>query len=306
MPLLKRLCKPEYFFRPSQLLLRLYRIRRPEEDRLVSFKTPWGLQLEANVNEHIGMSLWHLGVYDLVVSEAIWRLTETGETLIDVGANIGYMTSLMARRAQRQGKVVSFEPHPKLFRQLQRNIEAWNFAHVARVTAICAAVSASAGQGRLCIPGDFRRNAGLAYLQTPAEVQETHSDAAHIDVQVVALDDYLGEKVNVGLMKVDTEGNENSVFEGSRRLIEMRRVRDIIFEDHGQYPTPPMVFLEKAGYVLHRLRKAFFGPRLVSPTQPLEPSPWEPVSYVATVEPDRLIQQMRGGGWRVLEAGSRD
>ncbi len=55
--------------------------------------------------EGVGRSLWRLGVYDLVTCELCWRLLDPGETAVDVGANIGVVTGLLARRAGPAGEV---------------------------------------------------------------------------------------------------------------------------------------------------------------------------------------------------------
>src|SRR6476659_2673104 len=102
MSLLSRLNKPEYFFRPIQLLRRVVRSRaglQSRRGRREMLHLPWGHEIQFRIDENVGFSLWHLGVYDLVVSEALWRLVHPGEDdAIDAGANLGYMTSLLAAR----------------------------------------------------------------------------------------------------------------------------------------------------------------------------------------------------------------
>ena len=60
---------------------------------------------------------------DLAVSEALWRLLDPGALALDVGANIGFMTNLMAWRSGPCGRVLAFEPHPEVFRSLAENVE---------------------------------------------------------------------------------------------------------------------------------------------------------------------------------------
>jgi hypothetical protein len=89
------LLRPEYFLRPSQLARRAWSVvakvgPKPE------VTLPWGAQLVADPNEHIGGYVYRTGVYDLVVLEAIIRLADWGELTLDVGANIGLMTSALA------------------------------------------------------------------------------------------------------------------------------------------------------------------------------------------------------------------
>ena len=73
---------------------------------------PWGLQMQIRPNDYIGSCIWGRGIYDLGVSEAIWRLLDKDDLAIDVGANIGHMTGIMARRVGPKGAVIAFEPHP--------------------------------------------------------------------------------------------------------------------------------------------------------------------------------------------------
>ena len=81
MPTLsQRLNKPEYLFRPQQLLRRLLALRTPGLGRERTFPLPWGLPLTVDSQDTIGRAVWHLGLYDLLVSETLWRLISPGET----------------------------------------------------------------------------------------------------------------------------------------------------------------------------------------------------------------------------------
>jgi len=55
------------------------------------------------------------GTHEPGVVQGLEELVQPGWTAIDVGANIGYFTLLMAKRVGPQGKVIAFEPlaeHP--------------------------------------------------------------------------------------------------------------------------------------------------------------------------------------------------
>ncbi len=47
------------------------------------------------------------------MSEVLARLIDPGDTVVDAGANVGYMTVLAAAAAGPTGRVVAFEPHPE-------------------------------------------------------------------------------------------------------------------------------------------------------------------------------------------------
>src|SRR5207249_9878145 len=85
-------------------------------------QTSWGVQMRADPTKMIGRSILTTGIYVIAVSEVLARLIRPGDTVIDAGANIGYMTLLAAVAAGPSGTVLSFEPHPELFGVLRDNI----------------------------------------------------------------------------------------------------------------------------------------------------------------------------------------
>src|SRR5947209_8761809 len=119
--------KPYYLFRPSQLLRRLIRLLRQrravgEWEQAI---LPWGHRIRYRPAEMIGSSIARTGLYDLCVSETLYRLVGPADLAVDAGANIGHMTSLMADRVGLAGKVIAIEPHPELFAELENNVRHW-------------------------------------------------------------------------------------------------------------------------------------------------------------------------------------
>jgi protein-L-isoaspartate O-methyltransferase len=88
---------------------------------------PWGLHIRIHPLEEHGQILLTLGVIDLAVTETLFRLANPGEIAVDVGANIGYMTSVLAARINSSsgGSIWAFEAHPEIFEELKYNVEKW-------------------------------------------------------------------------------------------------------------------------------------------------------------------------------------
>jgi protein-L-isoaspartate O-methyltransferase len=107
-----RLSKPQYLFRPSQI------IRRFRAGDVV--RTPW-CEMQVG-DDSLGRGIARMGVHELAVSEVIWRLSEGDDLALDVGANIGYFTGLLA---QRVGEVIALEPNPLLWPILTQNVARW-------------------------------------------------------------------------------------------------------------------------------------------------------------------------------------
>src|SRR5213082_545411 len=85
--------KPQYIFRPSQLLRRAMLPRHGLE---LVVQTPWRLRMLVARDDVVGAGIARMGVHELSVSEAIWRLAEADDLALDVGANVGYFTGLLA------------------------------------------------------------------------------------------------------------------------------------------------------------------------------------------------------------------
>src|ERR1700710_1808297 len=118
----ERFLKPHYLFRPSQAARRLIQGLRGNTPGSAEVRLPWGLRLRVDPRESIGGAIWRLGLYDLAVSEALWRLTTPGDLAVDVGANLGHMAGILALRAGPSGRVLAFEPHPDVFADLVENV----------------------------------------------------------------------------------------------------------------------------------------------------------------------------------------
>ena len=82
--------RPEYIFRPAQVYKRLSHFKAKQTNQFENVSLPWGVNITVRPDEVIGRSLWSMGIYDLSVTETLWRLIDSGETAVDVGANIGY------------------------------------------------------------------------------------------------------------------------------------------------------------------------------------------------------------------------
>ena len=168
----------------------------------------------------------------------------------------------------------------------------------------CLEVAVSDTTGRLALGErpDFKYERGGASL----EMSDPTGKGRCFDVSAIRLDDPRVGIETIHLLKVDVEGHESRVFEGARQLLENRRVRDVIFEEHDEYPTAASDLLEASGYQVYRIHKAFLGPRLLSPDSETRRSSWEPTSFLATRDADRARQRLRARGWLTLRGKARE
>ena len=294
LPLKDRLLKPEFVFRPSQIVRRL-NWNRKWRGRRGTIELPWGLPLEIDASETIGMAISKVGVYDLMVPEALLRLAGPGETVLDVGANIGMNTGALALAVAPGGRVIAYEPHPGLHAGLVATIATWQLEPAIEVRA--EAVSNTSGSATLKVPRDFDHNVGTASL-TDAHFGEA-AELEDFAVPAVALDDAFPDPDDkIGVLKIDIEGHELAAFRGAERLLSVGCIRDIIFEEHQVLPTDVSRLLEDHGYRIFMLRKDTLGPKII-PT-PCE-RPHTLPNYLATLDPERALTKFKSRGFLSLK-----
>jgi FkbM family methyltransferase len=299
--LYQKLNKPEYWFRPGQIFKKLENIcGRYSSITTTNVRLPWGSTLQVNPHETIGHNLVTLGVYELAVSEILWRLTEPGDWCLDIGANIGYMTSLLAARAQAGGRVSSFEPHPLIFGRLQANLKNCVNGNNSPIQANQIAIGAADGKTHLVEPDGFNNNEGNAML-----TDNLLSDKKSHQIDISRLDSLFCAREQFGVVKIDVEGWELSVFEGAKRLLAEKRIRDIVFEDFAAFPSDSVKCLQNNGFTVFGVAKRILGPLIWNPSKTKSTDlllPYEPVNYLATINPGRALKLLQPRGWFCLKA----
>ena len=258
---------------------------------------PWGLPIKINLRETIGFDIASQGLYELGVTETLWRLTESGDLAIDAGANIGYMTSIFGIRVSPKGRVLCFEPHPEVFESLSENVEAWKRdARCGTFVLHQAALGRENGMASLRTNDGFRTNRGTAWISDKAE---SNPELSEIQVPIQSLDTVLGADETIGILKMDVQGHELSVLQGMTRLLNRHAVRDIVFEEESPFPATTHKFLKSKGYSIFGLQELFARVRCLPDAQPIFDPIFGPVpNYLATLDPTRASARLAPPIWR--------
>lgn len=167
--------------------------------------------------------LINCGHYEPELANIVRRLASNDGDAVDVGANIGFFTTLMAK-SLGNGKVLACEPTTNASRLLRRNLEHNN---VANVLVFEGAVSNQIGQTALSYVEGHEEYSSLGTIE--------HKNAKdwskkQLIVPSKTLDILVEEfALNPKLIKVDVEGAESLVFEGG--LETFRRCRPIIISE---------------------------------------------------------------------------
>ena len=292
------LAKPQYLFRPGRSASRIAKALYGDRPQRVQVRLPWGVTICIDTFERIGRSIWRSGVHDLAVVEALWRLLDAGDTAVDVGANLGYTTSLMAKRVGPAGVVLCFEPHPAVFDDLEKNIALIrSSSDVGAIHAYRIALSDRVGEAVLSSPGGGSANDLSA---SRLDAQPASAGEQHATVATRLLDEFAGER-QLAVVKIDVEGHELNVLRGAERTLARGGITHIIYEDFGGCTSPVHDLLRSHGYSVHALGWATHKPVLSDPgAGPAVDLTWESPNYLATLAPQQVVERFKRWGWSVI------
>ena len=168
----------------------------------------------------LGLSVSHYGTYEELEAKIMEEKIETGNIVVDIGANIGLHTLNMARIVGNAGQVFAFEPDPSNFEILKKNVKINNYKNI-----ILEQKAVGDKHGRTTLyqsdnPGNHR----LFPLTKQAKGQ--------IQVELTSLDKYfidsnLANKIN--FIKIDVEGFF-SVLKGMKNILKNSKKIKILFE----------------------------------------------------------------------------
>ena len=159
-------------------------------------------------------SMWIMYNYyvDWEEFNLISRFLKPGDQVFDIGANMGYYTIWMSKFIG-DGKIHSFEPDPKNYERLQKNIALNNLSVMANKKAASE------------IDGLLEFTSGLDGENHITDVGSKNT----VVIQSTRIDTYAVEK-NIGTiayMKIDVEGFEYAVLKGAEAVLLKKGV-DII------------------------------------------------------------------------------
>jgi FkbM family methyltransferase len=206
-------------------------------------------------------SRW-LGTYEPELQAALREFLHPGDTVYDVGANIGYITLMMAQHVGPGGRVFAFEALPANVERIQKNV-ALN--KLLNVTVVSAAVTDRSGPVTFYV----HESVGMGKAAGSAGRREEQYKA-EISVPGLSLDEFVYGQGNAApqAVKMDIEGGEILALPGMSRLL--REAHPILFlELHG--PESEKVAwdaLTGCGYSLHAMSLRESGyPPIESPEQ---------------------------------------
>lgn len=191
-----------------------------------------------------------LGTYEMELQKASQDWVKPGMVAYDLGANVGYVSLMLAKQVGAGGKVFAFEPLPANQERLRANL---GLNPQVQVRLVPMAVSDKSGSQTFQLHasddmGKLRGSAGR-----PADY------LGKILVEAISLDDFVFGHQNPvpDVVKMDIEGGEVLAFGGMRRLLAEVRPLLLIETHGGEAASVVWTELKKAKYGVHRIDKGY-------------------------------------------------
>jgi len=195
-------------------------------------------------------SRW-LGTYEPELAEAVREFLRPEMTVYDVGANIGYISLLLAHQVRPTGKVFAFEALPANLERIRRNV-ALN-ALESRITLVSQAVADKSGELTFFV----HESVGMGKVAGSAGRNDQYQ--AEIKVPAISLDEFVYVQGHPApdAVKMDIEGGEVLALPGMKRLLAEHHPL-LLLELHG--PESEKVAWESltaAGYTLREMSPGY-------------------------------------------------
>ena len=229
-------------------------VRKIKNYALDNFKTEF-VYVQGNkifLDEEDWLQLSVNEIIEPVETKLFNDIIKNGEVLVDVGANIGYFTLLMAKLSGPSGKIFSFEPEDKNFEILEKNVKINNYQNIVLEKK---GVSDHNGVNKFFLSS---KNTGMHSLQ------KIRDDSKEVKIDVIKLDDYfsaLDLVKKISLIKIDVEGAEFQVLNGMQTILKNENLKLLIefipehLKKHGTNPSDVLKILEDNDFKIYQINE---------------------------------------------------
>lgn len=178
------------------------------------------------------------GYWESWLTRYMARQVRPGQTAVDVGANYGYYSLLLADLVGTAGQLFAIEPSPDIVPLLSRSLLLNGFAARSEVLAV-AAGNADGDKATLAVPAREPKNGNIVAAEFPQQDGEVRHE-----VTIRSLDSLLAKVKRIDFIKIDAEGAEEAIIDGMEGII-VRDKPNMVLEYNAARYANPEGFLQK-------------------------------------------------------------
>jgi FkbM family methyltransferase len=200
------------------------------------------IKLKVNLGEHNGWRIYY-NIFNLG-TEKLFNQIQNKQTIIDVGANLGYYTLNFAKK-NPDGNIIAFEPYHVNHNVLTENVSLNKFKNIS-----CFQMGLGASNTTSHLSRINDRNLGMVQINNNQIHNNTNS------INITTLDYFLTQEniSQIDLIKVDIEGYEYEFLKGAEQTLKsffptlFIEICDKNLRKYNTTPNQVIDFLENLGY----------------------------------------------------------
>ena len=152
---------------------------------------------------------------------------EEGSVFFDIGANVGIFSIYAALK--KKLKVYSFEPDPNSFLELYNAIKLNN----ANVTTLLVALDNNKNS-KFFNMESFGAGLSYNYLSEKRDEKNLKGGKDKFVISTTTVDDLILNKLikTPDYIKIDVDGNEKNILDGSRKVLKDEKIKSVLIEDN--------------------------------------------------------------------------
>lgn len=189
-----------------------------------------------------------------------------GDTVLDIGANIGYYATLLAQLTGEKGMVHCFEPDKQNFEHLQKTVAGFTNVRIN---------NKAVGPKTETLKIYTSKNLNVDHRTYKPEEYDQE-----IEVQAMSIDDYLASDLKVNVIKMDIQGFEMHAIQGMEKVLAHNPQVKLISEfwpyglkKAGSSVTEYFQYLTNKGFTCYLLEKKSLKKLSAEDVKQLEPLP---------------------------------
>jgi FkbM family methyltransferase len=240
-------------------------IIRTKKEQMFAYKTNMGFTFVCLPTVATSQAFYlNSGDYEDIELRLAARWLQRGDCCLDLGANVGYFSSLFASRVGNTGKVIAIEASPQTFEHLKLGITKLGLDEQVILEQVCLTDK----EGYVDFMVGFKDGLDVSQsLQVAPEMEANYEKVSIPSISINTLLEKHKDYQNISLVKMDIEAAEPLALRGGKRLFELASLPLFIVEVYklglerlGFYPSDIYSFFPTDLFELYQVNRSYPNP----------------------------------------------